>query len=161
MIPGLGRFPGEGKSYPLLYSGLENSMDCIVHGVIKSWTRLSVLHFHFSQVAIVVKNPPANVGDARDMGLISESGRSPGGGNGNSLQYSCLKNSMDRGAWRATVHSESDTTEHEQNSPFLLPSAPGNFCSSNTSCLYEFAWCLVQVESYGIYPFVPDFFYLA
>ena len=44
-IPGLGRSPGEGKSYPLQYSGLENSMDCIVHGVAKSQIRLS--HFHF------------------------------------------------------------------------------------------------------------------
>ena len=40
-IPGSGRSPGEGKGYPLQYSGLENSMDCIVHGVTKSWTRLS------------------------------------------------------------------------------------------------------------------------
>ena len=38
LIPGLGRSPGEGKGYPLKYSGLENSMDCIVHGIIKSWT---------------------------------------------------------------------------------------------------------------------------
>ena len=44
-IPGLERYPGEGKGYPLLYSGLENSMDCIVHGVTKSWTRLSDFHF--------------------------------------------------------------------------------------------------------------------
>ena len=43
-IPGLGRSPGEGKGYPLQYSGLENSMDCIVHGVLKSWTRLSNFH---------------------------------------------------------------------------------------------------------------------
>ena len=43
--PGLGRSPGEGKSYPLQYSDLENSMDCIVHGVAKSWTRLSDFHF--------------------------------------------------------------------------------------------------------------------
>ena len=43
-IPGLGRFPGEGKGYPLQYSGLENSMDCIVHGVAKSWTLLSNFH---------------------------------------------------------------------------------------------------------------------
>ena len=41
LIPGLGRFPGEGKGYPLQYSGLENSMDCTVHGVAKSGTRLS------------------------------------------------------------------------------------------------------------------------
>ena len=46
-IPGLGRSPGEGKDYPLQYSGLENSMDCIFHGVAKSWARLSDFHFHF------------------------------------------------------------------------------------------------------------------
>ena len=45
-IPGLGRSPGEGKSYLLQYSGLENSMDCIIHGVAKSWTLLSDFHFH-------------------------------------------------------------------------------------------------------------------
>ena len=47
-IPGLGRYPGEGNSYLLQYSGLENSMDCMVHGVAKSRTRLSNFHFHFS-----------------------------------------------------------------------------------------------------------------
>ena len=45
LIPGLGRFPGEGKGYPVQYSGLENSMDCIVHGVAKSRTGLSDFHF--------------------------------------------------------------------------------------------------------------------
>ena len=45
-IPGLGRSPREGKGYLLQYSGLENSMDCIVHGVTKSWTRLSDFHVH-------------------------------------------------------------------------------------------------------------------
>ena len=53
------------------------------------------------QVALVVKNPPA---DARDAGSIPGSGRSPGEGNANPLQYSCLENPMDRGAWWATVH---------------------------------------------------------
>ena len=57
-----------------------------------------------SQVALVVKNLPANAGDIRDVGSISGSGRSPGGGHGNPLQYSCLENPMDRGAWQATVH---------------------------------------------------------
>ena len=47
-IPGLGRSPGKGKGYPLQYSGLENSMDCIVHGVTKSRTRLSNFHFSLS-----------------------------------------------------------------------------------------------------------------
>ena len=49
-IPGLGRSIGEGNSYPLQYSGLENSMDCIVHRVAKSQTRLSSFHFHFLMV---------------------------------------------------------------------------------------------------------------
>ena len=57
-----------------------------------------------SQVPLVVKNLPANAGDERDMGLNPGSGRSPGVGNGNPLQYSCPENSMDRGAWQATVH---------------------------------------------------------
>ena len=52
----------------------------------------------------MVKNPPANAEDARDGGSIPGSGRSPGGGHGNPLQYSCLENPMDRGVWRATVH---------------------------------------------------------
>ena len=52
----------------------------------------------------VVKNPPANTGDARDAGSVPGWGRSLGIGNGNMLQYSCLENSMDRGAWQATVH---------------------------------------------------------
>ena len=52
----------------------------------------------------VIKNPPANVGDAKDMGSIPGSGTSPGGGNGNPPQYSCLGNPIDRGAWQATVH---------------------------------------------------------
>ena len=56
-----------------------------------------------SQVALVVKNPPANAGDVKDAGLIPGLGRSPGGGYGNPLQYSCLENPMDRGDWRATV----------------------------------------------------------
>ena len=52
----------------------------------------------------VVKNPPDNAGDTRYAGLIRGSGGSPGEGNGNPLQYSCLENPMDRGAWWATVH---------------------------------------------------------
>ena len=51
----------------------------------------------------VVKNPPANARDPRDVGLIPGSGRSPGVGKGNPHQYCCLENSIDRGAWRATV----------------------------------------------------------
>ena len=57
-----------------------------------------------SQVALVVKNPPANAGDVRDLGSIPGLGRSFGEGHGNPIQYSCLEDSMDRGAWWATVH---------------------------------------------------------
>ena len=57
-----------------------------------------------SQVVLVVKNPPANAGDVRDLGLIPGSGRSPGGGHDNPLQYSGLENPMDRGSWWVTVH---------------------------------------------------------
>ena len=68
-----------------------------------------------SQVALVVKNLPDNAGDVRDSGLIPGWGRSPGGGHGNSLQYSCLENPMDTGAWWSKVNGvfskELDTTE--------------------------------------------------
>ena len=57
-----------------------------------------------SQVAPVVANTPAKAGDIRDVGSVPGSGRSPGEGNGNPLQYSCLENPMDRGAWRVVVH---------------------------------------------------------
>ena len=56
------------------------------------------------RVSQVVKNMLVNEGDIRDMGSIPGWGRSPGGGHGNPLQYFCLENPMDRGAWRATVH---------------------------------------------------------
>ena len=66
-----------------------------------------------SQVALVLKNPPANARDIGDVGLIPGLGRSPGGGNGNPLQYSCLGSPTEGGSWRATVHGvekESDMT---------------------------------------------------
>ena len=72
----------------------------------------------------MVKNLPANAGDVRDIGTISGSGRSPGEENGNPLQYSCLENSMDEGAWWATVRGVakkrtrlSDFTHHTQENP--------------------------------------------
>ena len=112
-IPGLGRSPGIGNGNPLQYSCLENSMNggawqATVHGVAKSRTRLSdftsLNPILASQVVLVVKNPTVKAEDIRDMGSIPGSGRSPGGGNGSPLQYSCLENSMNRGAWLATVH---------------------------------------------------------
>ena len=60
-----------------------------------------------SQVVLDVKNLPANAGDTRDMGSVPGLGRSPGGGHGNPLQYSCLEKPVDRGAQWATVHEVS------------------------------------------------------
>ena len=71
-----------------------------------------------SWMALVVKNLPTNAGDKMDAGLSLWSGRFPGGGHGNPLQYSCLENNpMDRGAWRATVHrfTESQTRLRQQH----------------------------------------------
>ena len=68
------------------------------------------MHNGAPQLAPVVKKLPANAGDTKDAGLIPGSGRFPrGGGHGNPLQYSCLENPMDRGAWQG--HAESDMTE--------------------------------------------------
>ena len=64
---------------------------------------MSIFSIRASQVALAVKNSPVSAGGTRDMGSIPESGRSPGEGNGSPLQYSCLENPMDRGAWWATV----------------------------------------------------------
>ena len=85
-IPGLGKSPEEGKGYPLQYPGLENSMDCIVHRVAKSWTRMSDFHVPFSG------SPDSSGGKeftckAGDPGLIPGSGRSAGEGIGYPLQY--------------------------------------------------------------------------
>ena len=91
------------------YPCLENPMDrgaypcTAVHGFAQNWTqlkRLSTRKKWASQVALVVKNLPANAGDIRDANLIPGWARSPGEGNGNPLQYSCLGNPMDRGAYR-------------------------------------------------------------
>ena len=57
-----------------------------------------------SQLVVVVKSLPVNTGDIKDVGLIPGSGRSPGGGHGNPLQYSCLENPMDRAAYKAAFH---------------------------------------------------------
>ena len=71
-----------------------------------TWEKLYISHYFFwaSEVALVVKNPPANRGHAGETGSIPGLGRSPGIGNGNSLQYSCLENPMNRGVWWTTAH---------------------------------------------------------
>ena len=103
-IPGLGRSPGEGKGYPLQYSGLENSMDCLEHGVAKSDTPE---HTHlllqsdpnqFLSWASLVAQTVKTACNSGCLGSIPESGRSPGKENGYPLQFSYLRNSMDRRA---------------------------------------------------------------
>ena len=76
--------------------------------IVREWAS-----FWASQVAPVIKNPLANAGEIRDVGLIPGLGRSPGEEIGNTFQYSCLQNSMDRGFWRITVYTvaELDMTE--------------------------------------------------
>ena len=71
------------------------------------------MHLAAFQVVLVVNNPPAQAGDVRVSGSIPGSGKSPGGGHGNLLQYSCLENPMDRGAWRATVHRVTRRVRHD------------------------------------------------
>ena len=86
----------------------------------------------------VVKNPPANAGDTGDKGLILGLERSPGEGHGNSLQYSCLGNPMDRGAWWAAVHGVakgSDTTKQLNNN------------NENQGALGESTWLSVGIYS--------------
>ena len=70
----------------------------------KLWIRENHALPWASQLALVVKNPPANSGDVKDVAWIPGSRRSPGGGHGNPLQHSCLENPMDRGAWHTTVN---------------------------------------------------------
>ena len=103
-IPGLGRYPEGGYGNPLQYSCLENPMErrtwwATVHRVTKSLTQLK----RFSTGGLVVKNLPTSGRDPRDAGSVPRLGRCPGIGNGNPLQYSCLKNPMDRGTWWTTV----------------------------------------------------------
>ena len=114
-VPGLGRSPGVGNGNPFQYSCLENSMVrgalwATVHEVAKSQTRLSPFSYFLLsykggfQGGSVVKNPPASAEGTNNTGSIPGLGRSPGVGNGNPLQYSCLENCQNRGAWWATVH---------------------------------------------------------
>ena len=79
------------------FTSFPTSSSLPFHCLLLSWA---------SQVVLVVKNPSANTGD---VGSIPGSGRSSGGGNGNPLQYSCLENPVDRGAWWATVHGVAET----------------------------------------------------
>ena len=106
----LGQRGGEGWLTPQVSSEFRHLCRNSVEGKV-DWALISLGFLEYrsmtggaSQVALMVKNPPANAGDGRDTGSIPGSGRSPGGRHGNPLQYSCLENPMDRGTWKATVH---------------------------------------------------------
>ena len=94
----------------------------------------------------VVRNPLANAGDERDMGLIPGLGRSPGGGHGNPLQYSRLENPMDRGAWQVTVHGIAKSqTQLQLLSTHCSTTTTGDNENSNSWCFRALseAWCQV------------------
>ena len=108
----------------------------MIHGVAKknnffcnglqSFKALFNFHWHICHLGFLDgsagKESPCNAGAAGDSGSIPGEGRSPGKGNGNLLQYSCLKNPLDRGTWQATVHGghgESDTTEQRSMSTIM------------------------------------------
>ena len=112
-----------------------------VHGVAKSWTRLKqlthtsdflvtrsfYLNFYWGLGVLfgashwlVVKNLPVSAGDVRDSGLIPGLGRSSGGGHGNPVQYSCLENPMDRGAWWVSVHRVAKGQTQQSNWASML-----------------------------------------
>ena len=152
----------------------------IVHGIVKSQTRLSnwttttsktqcfwVLTFlsmkHPDPCGAVVKNLPVNAGDSRDSGLNPGLGRSTREENGNPLQYSCLENSMDRGAWWATVHGVTKsrtwlserayTMKHRLKSPFSMPyRVVGSQCREIDEKRFDKPWrfsaLLVSLMSY-------------
>ena len=115
-------------------------------GLDKPWFDQVYLFFFFNWSVIalgfpggtVIKNPPANAGDTGDEGSVPGLGRSPRGGNGNLLQYSCLANSTDWGAWQATVHDWA--TEH-----IVALQCCISFCCMTTliSCKYIYVpWLL-------------------
>ena len=125
-------------------------------------------------VALAVKNPPVNTEDFRDTGSVPGSGRSPGGGHGNPLQYSCLENPMDRGAWWATVHGISkgqtwlsDLAQHSCWSwCFIWSLKPFDAIAhhfqvkSDATVMQPTAWLLVTCVNLSWAPASPDFWIL-
>ena len=113
---------------------------------------------------LVVKNLPANAGDIREAGSVPGSGRSPGAGHGNLLQYSCLENPMDRGAWQATVHRVArsqtqlkwlHTHAHQEDTSiltwfsYLILGQPPGLSLSQLSLLHMEAFGILWVSSFA------------
>ena len=99
---------------------------------------------NLSQVALVVKNLTANAGDLRDMGLIPGLGRCPGGGHGNPLQYSCLENPMDRGAWWDTVHRAIQSRTRLKLMTHACTPLPNSSWPSQIQTSYSFTFITVM-----------------
>ena len=111
----------------------------------------------------MVTNPPAYSGDLRNTGLIPGWGRSLGGGHGNPLQYSCLENPMDRGAWRATVHRVAKSRTRLSNlghTHAFVPPANGSLCLEHPACSSLLAGgtppCLLRFS--GLHHLIPGAF---
>ena len=130
-----------------------NLSDGVSNSLHSSSTHLlSISHARWaSQVALVMKDPPANAGDLRDTGVIPGPGRSSGGWHGNPLQYSCLENSIDRGAWQATVHRVaknqtglkrlSTQTRNDWSNPWLRHQALHIYSTKGWTMLRNIANC--------------------
>ena len=122
--------------------------DTVTHNLLPVWQFISPQCFEqelefwgsqaagwASQVALVVKNPPANAVEKRDAGSLPGSGRSPGGGNGNSFWYSCLKNSLDRGAWGRGGYDKASNTTEELSTPTICIRYCGTFVTAEKPTL--------------------------
>ena len=98
-----GSTPGQGTRSCMPPLSVSMPQLKIQHAITRMEDPAALRHV-FVWVALVVKNPPANAGDVRDVGSVPELGGSSGAGHGNPLKYSCLENPMDRGGCRATIH---------------------------------------------------------
>ena len=98
-----------------------------------------------SQVVLLIKNPPAGAGDVRNRGLIPGSGKSPGIGNGNPLQYSCLENFMGRGAWWSTVHGVAKSQTEQLNTHTQCLSNEARACTERSVFLALFIYIYLLV----------------
>ena len=116
---------------------------------LTQWTHIWA---NASQVVLVVKNLPANAGDIRDLGSTPGSGRSPGGGNGTPVHYSCLENPMDRGTWRVAVQGVTKSrtrlrrqSTHVRNWITLLNSS-NSHNTVNQLCFNNYVLCSTNVS---------------
>ena len=110
----------------------------------------------------MIKNLPASAGDAGDGGSIPGSGRSPGGGNGNSLQYSCLENPTDRGTWRAIVHRVAKSRLRLSDRACGMNTLGRgesicSYCSITKPCLTPWDLLDCSMPSFPVFHYLPEF----